>query len=571
MAEVKALLAKIEPEVWILLALSIFAWGPLLSPAYFFQAHDAQHSIFYVVEFDQTLRDGFLYPRWSPDFAFGYGYPLFNIYPPLAIYAAEIVHLLGFDIVTSVKLIYVLATIASGLTMYGFATRLFGKKAGLLAGTVYMFAPFHLLEIYVRSAYAEYVSLALLPLVLWAFTELIAAPNIRRMGLAGAAYGLLALTHHSSFFTFTPFLLLYILVLVAGKAKLNPLAWLKLALFNAGAGILGVALAGIYLIPALLEQRFIKIEQWVSGSYNALEHFVYLSQLFSPAWDYGYSNPGPTDGMSYQLGIIVYGLTLITIVGLIFYGRRIPHRGTVVIFVGAVLLAVWLMLPTAAWVWATLPMASLVQFPWRLLIIVILSLSVVVGAFTPIFQPDRTTLTMLSLVTVLGSYTYAQPQYTAIPDWADTPLSVVEWDAFSVHDRVGMVSYTAEQPTTSPMEAQYRAGEPLQVATVLSGDASVETLRHGGASDDIKVTGGPATIQFYTYDYPGWQVRLDGQSLEHRHEPPFGLITVDVPAGEHVLELRMGTTQPRLIGTLLSVLALLVIGFGLWPRRHKTL
>jgi hypothetical protein len=199
-----------------------------------------------------------------------------------------------------------------------------------------------------------------------------------------------------------------------------------------------------------------------------------------------------------------------------------------------------------------------------------LSLSVVVGAFTPIFQPDRTTLTMLSLVTVLGSYSYTQPQYTTIPDWADTPLSVIEWDSFSVQDRVGMVSYADQQPTTSPMEAQYRAGEPLQVATVLAGDASVETLRHGGASDDIKVTGGPSTVQFYTYDFPGWQVRLDDQPLEHRHEPPFGLITVDVPAGEHVLELRMGTTPPRLIGSLLSLIALLIIGFGLWPRRYKT-
>jgi hypothetical protein len=44
MNKMKASLAKIEPEVWILLALSVFAWGPLLHPAYFFQAHDAQHS-----------------------------------------------------------------------------------------------------------------------------------------------------------------------------------------------------------------------------------------------------------------------------------------------------------------------------------------------------------------------------------------------------------------------------------------------------------------------------------------------------------------------------------------------
>ena len=47
---------KIDPNIWLVLALSIFAWGPLLTPAYFFEAHDARHSVFFLVEFDQTFR-----------------------------------------------------------------------------------------------------------------------------------------------------------------------------------------------------------------------------------------------------------------------------------------------------------------------------------------------------------------------------------------------------------------------------------------------------------------------------------------------------------------------------------
>ena len=567
--------------------MSVFAWGPLLNPAYFFRAHDAQHSIFYLVEFDQTLRDGYLWPRWSPDFAFGYGYPLFNIYAPLAIYLAELVHLFGASKVAAVKTVYILATIGSGLAMYGFVRRLFGKDAGFLAGIVYMFAPFHLLEIYVRSAYAEYVSLALLPLVLWAFTDLIAQPNFRRLVLAGASYGLLALTHHTSFFTFTPFLLLYLLALVAGQAKGNAGQWLKLGLSCAGAGLLGLALAGIYLLPVVFERQYIKVEQWTSGSYNAFEHFVYFSQLFSPKWDYGYSGPGPNDGMSYQVGIVVYGLLVFSLVSLVVYGRQIPQgdapklqkpgfslpqgdapaprRGMAIAFLGAGLMAVWLMSPLADWAWETLPITALIQFPWRLLIVTMLSFSVMIGVLASIFQIERTMLNFLALVVILGSYTYAQPQYTPVPDWAETPLAVINWDKFSPRDRVGVVVYTEEQPGTSPMEAQYRAGEPLQVATVLSGEAQVRTLRHGGASDEVQVSGGPATVQFYTYDYPGWRVFLEGEVIPHRPEPPYGLITVDVPAGEEqTLLLKMGTTPARTAGGLLSLLALGMIIVGLF-------
>ena len=581
----KKLLTRLDPQLWILLAFSIFAWGPLLHPAYFFNAHDARHSIFYLVEFDQTLRDGYLWPRWSPDFAFGYGYPLFNIYAPLAIYAAEIVHLLGAPMIAAVKTVYILSTIGAGLAMYGFARRLFGAKAGLLAGMVYMFAPFHLLEIYVRSAYAEYVSLMWLPLVLWAFTELIARPNFRRLALAGAVYGLLALTHHATFFTFTPFLMLYILALLIGQT-IAERGWgrrasghrspftihhsslpFRAAIYSLGAGMLGAALAGIYLLPVLLEQKYIKIEQWTSGSYNFAQHFVYFSQFLSPFWGYGYAGPGVNDGMSYQLGIVVYGLLAFALVGLVCCHQGMPHKGMAIIFFGATLLAAWLMSPLAEGLWQALPIAQLVQFPWRLLIIAMLGASVAAGSLAASLRPDNTVLSVAALIVALGSYAYAQPQYTNIPDWSDTPLAVINWDAASIQDRVGMVAYTDEQPVSSPMEAQYRAGEPLTTAAIIAGEARVEMRHHGGASDEVRVTGGPATLQFYTYDFPGWRVTLDGQPIPHRHEPPYGLITVDTPPGDHIVRLQMGTTPARVIGGLLSLLALGVIGAGVFWKR----
>jgi hypothetical protein len=48
------------------------------------------------------------------------------------------------------------------------------------------------------------------------------------------------------------------------------------------------------------------------------------------------------------------------------------------------------------------------------------------------------------------------------------------------------------------------------------------------------------------------------------------LITVDLPAGEHVVELRMGSTPARMLGATLSGIALLVIaGIVLLPQKLK--
>ncbi len=564
---------KVDPNLWLILIISFFAWAPLLTPTYFFDAHDARHSIFFLVEFNQTFQDGFWWPRWSPDFSFGYGYPLFNLYAPLAFYCAQIIHLLGFDIITSIKTMYVLATIGAGLSMYGFVNRLFGGQAGLLAAVVYMYTPFHLVEIYVRSAYAEFVALALIPLLFWAFTELIAQPNWRRAALSGFVYGLLALTHHSTFFTFSPFLIIYILYLVIAKAQLNVRAIFVRGSYAFLAGLLGMALASIYLIPMIAETRFVKVEQWTSGSYNYLQHFVYLAQFFSPIWGYGYSGPGALDGFSFQLGIVVVALMLLaTLMSVV---RRIPHYGTVVFFIVATFTIIFMMSPLATTIWQIQPivaLASLVQFPWRLLGMTTFTMAVVVGSLFALApsQPKTTPkanmstpMYLLFLVVILASFNYTLPEYTDIPPDAQQPAFVVQWDRASIVDRVGMVSVTEEQPQTSPMEEEYLTyGYPLTVAAIISGEGDLEVLHHGGGSDNVRVIAEqPVTLQFHTYDYPGWRVTIDGQSVPHRPEPPYGLITVDLPAGEHNVWLKMGTTPPRTIGTIVSIVALLSIIF----------
>jgi hypothetical protein len=445
--------------------------------------------------------------------------------------------------------------------MYGFTRRLFGDRAGFLAGVVYMYVPFHLVEIFVRSAYAEFVALALIPLVFWAFTELIAAPSRRRLALAGMAYGLLALTHHTSFFTFSPLLIIYVLYLILARARFNLKELFWRGLYAGLAGLLGLALAAIYLLPVITETRFIKVEQWTSGSYNYLQHFVYFSQFFSPEWGYGYAGAGLQDDFSFQLGLVV--VVLLSFALVLACIRSFPHRGTAFFFLAATLAVTLLMSPLATPVWQLIPIATLVQFPWRLLGMTAFTMSIAAGTIA-IDGEQPVLLALLGLVVILASFPYTQPQYTDIPDWAETPLAVVNWDRDSIADRVGMVSVTQEQPQTSPLEPLYLAGRPLEAGALIAGQGEVTTLHRGGASSQVRVTAaGPVTLQFYTYDYPGWRVTLDDRPLPHRAGPPYGLVTVDIPPGEHLVHLSMGSTPSRTVGGLVSGLGLIIV-VGLW-------
>ncbi|NLE75274.1 MAG: hypothetical protein GX605_00800, partial [Chloroflexi bacterium] len=129
---------RLDPGWLAVLGLSVFAWAPLLAPGFFLEAHDARHTLFFLHAFDQAFRDGVLIPRWCPDCALGYGYPLFLLYSPLAYYVAEGFHLLGATLTDAVKWTFGLATVLSGWGMYGWGRRLWGRAGGLLAAAVYL-------------------------------------------------------------------------------------------------------------------------------------------------------------------------------------------------------------------------------------------------------------------------------------------------------------------------------------------------------------------------------------------------------------------------------------------------
>ncbi|HZQ09943.1 MAG TPA: hypothetical protein VFD70_25430, partial [Anaerolineae bacterium] len=218
---------RFSPHLFILLAFATLLAAPLTAPGYFIFAHDARHTVYFMQMFDAALRDGALFPRWATDMVFGYGYPVWLILAPLPYYAAESFHLVGLDFPSSIKAVEALAWFASALGMYGFVSRIMGKDAGLVAALAYLFVPYHIVDLYVRGAMAEFLAFVFPPFILWMIYEIFATdgapqdnangmPRRRRavyVPLAALAYAVLILTHISMAVLFSPVSGGYILVL----------------------------------------------------------------------------------------------------------------------------------------------------------------------------------------------------------------------------------------------------------------------------------------------------------------------------------------------------------------------
>ena len=86
----------------ILILLSYFSFSHLFISG-FFPIHD-DTQVARVFGMGKALSDGVFPVRWIEDLGYGYGYPIFNFYAPLSYYFGGFLNILGFDALTSTKI-----------------------------------------------------------------------------------------------------------------------------------------------------------------------------------------------------------------------------------------------------------------------------------------------------------------------------------------------------------------------------------------------------------------------------------------------------------------------------------
>jgi len=547
---------KVDPYFIITILLSLFAIGPLMQPGYFWGAHDARHSVYFLFEFNKSIQDGILWPRWGPDWGFGYGYPFWNIYGPLTYFVGEGVYLLGLDYVPAVKVVFGLSVLASAAAMYLFVRRLLGRPAALLAGLVYVYAPYRLFDLYVRADLAESLSFVFIPLVLWGFFELVDRPRLGAQIGTGLAYAGLVLTSNAALLLITPLAGLFVATLMLLRlwnerkslrdqglpAMIGRL--LRLGTPPALGLALGIGLSAIFVFPLLLEFNYVRLDQWTGGRFAFGGDFVYLFQLFSPHWGFGASIPGPDDGPGFQLGLVPVALFVLSFLAT-RYITETNVRRTIRFFQAMVLVVAFLMTPMSEWVWRTIPISSFAQFPWRLGLLSTTGLAVVAGTLglgesglrdsgnqdtrksrggnrspdSPIPEspsPYALSLIILATLIILGSYPYLRAEVRD-PKPNEGPVSLAALFRYqqSADDMTGSTAWTRRIPGWSVLAEQvvqggsidtkvnYTAIPPGDVLGVHSVEMdTVHELVWVYAADDQQ------SVTFFIPYYPGWTATI---------------------------------------------------------------
>jgi hypothetical protein len=573
---IKRVRQRFDWGLLLALTLALVAAAPFLTRPGLPHDTDAELHVYRAAELGHTLHGGAFYPRWAPDFYFGYGYPIFNYYAPLTYYLANLFDLFpGVDIVGGVKAVFVLGLIVASVGTYLLGRDMFGAEAGVLAAASFTFSPYVVfIDPHARGVLAEHFAVCLLPLTFFAFHRLLNGVGGRGT-LLGSVLTLAALVFSHN-----------LLGVVSGVLLL--LYWVWEVVFGAGRsragwGVLAFALAAamiaFFWLPFLLERNAIKFQVIGPGHFDFREHFLPLSELLAPSriLDMGATAPH----YRFNLGLAQWLLALPAFA--VVLRRRassVPShiRIALLFFVFSGMALIFLMLPISAPVWEHIPGMAYLQFPWRLMGPVNLALAVCAASFVALVPEPRCRWRNPALATAFaGILLLALPVLyppTWSPDFGGTlPLDIIEWERRSL--ALGTTSTgdflprkaarVRVKPAPSLIESYAGAGPIDRVnRAALPEGAMLDIVEHGPLYDRFAIsTSEKFVFRLYTFYFPGWRAYVDGEEVEIKVAGPEGFITLWVPEGEHEVLVRFEDTPPRTAGWAISAVGLAILGVAL--------
>ncbi len=514
----------------------------------------------------EALRWGILYPRWFPDFAFGYGYPVLNFYAPAFYYPPALLHLLGLDLITATRVALAAWYALSGWAAYRLLRRWVRTLPALAGAALYLTYPYHLYDLFVRGALPEFAAFLWPPLLVWTLLrarDALTAPGRHtpaRLVWPALAWAGLLLTHNLTALM-VGLLLAGYLVLRIGVAALREPGE-RTASYIGGYALplaLGTLLAGFYVAPALAEMSWVGIGSGEGGA-GYTRHLISLARLFT--WDRGYAYPAAADPTVPTPG---YVAVILGMSGLLWLGyalrRHRPatfHALTLGLIIA--LLTLWLTTEASRPLWQVFdPLLGKLQFPWRWHALVALALAVLLGfildaLFSPSPQFLEGVLT-LALVLFFTLYSISDLTITPAPYTAADLTPAQMWAFDREHGQVG-ASWTGEFLPRWVSEQRWAIGrepsEPQRAAAAAALEALTPTrVRYLGLRAQVRAARS-AEVVFHTFYYPAWQVLVDGRAVATRAVSNLGLLAATVPAGTHTLTLRWGPTPAVWLGRLLT-------------------
>ncbi len=512
-----------------------------------FSTHDGVHFI-RLYGLERVLGEGQFPPRWLSDLGKGYGYPFFNFYPPLAYLAGLLFRFFGASFTLANNLSFILAGLLGTVGMFFLAKSLFGFWGAATAALFWLFLPYRALDLYVRGSLAEYWGMNLLPLVFYFAKRLFALPTLKRALIFAFGLFLLLIAHNGVALIGLAWLSIFIIFLfiIDRRGFLEKIK--NQGLFFFFSFLLAFGLAAFFILPAILEKDLTQIAQMTSKYYSYYNHFPSLGQLFiSRFWGYGGSVFGLNDKMSFQIGHFHW---LVALVVLLFLARELIFGQKkfwtkrknlwLMFFLVSFLGFVFLAHQRSNLFWRLFPFLAFLQFPWRLLIFIGFSTSVLSG-FWAKWVKKKVWFIFVFLALLILNFTYFHPQdFQNFED--DDYLSSPLWE---YQQREFLTDYLPKTVEEIPQE---HFTQPL----IITRAETKISLNQADKLTFEAASGEKEEVVIKRFYFPGWQAKINNKPASITTNKN-GFMVLSLPEGESLVEVVFKNTPTRTIANQISL------------------
>jgi hypothetical protein len=512
------------------LAITPFFWRG--SPS----GHDFEFHMFSWMDVLSQWKQGILYPRWAAMAHWGYGEARFLFYPPASwALGAALGAMLPWKMVPGAYCW--LALMFSGMSMYRMARTWLPQQDALFAAALYAVNPYHLMIVYWRSAFAELLAAALLPMLLLAILRLREAGwrPVLSLGIVLAGAWLVnapasVMIHYSAG--------LSAIVVALLERNWRPLWRTALAV------VIGAGLASFYLIPTVYETRWVNIGEVLAPGLRPQDNFLF-TQI--PDAEHNQFNLLISTVAAVEIGVLLLAM----------WGSR---RERSVDETRWLLLTCWggaaalIMISITNPVWQHLPKLRFVQLPWRWLLCLNTVLALLVAMAT-----RRWTSRVIAVGVLLGAVLVVG--YRIQAPWWDTAADITEMSD-AVADHTGYEGSDEYVPAgDDPYEL--KKDVPL-VGEDHPEPKRPEILQWGPADKHIQVrTEGVELLTLRLFNYPAWEATVNGKRVPIQSADVTGQMALSVKPGDNDIQIHFGETRDRSIGGLISIFSLLLFS-GTW-------
>ncbi|MGQ9681224.1 MAG: 6-pyruvoyl-tetrahydropterin synthase-related protein [Anaerolineae bacterium] len=537
---------------------------------------DSPFLLLRVYELQANISAGIWPARWMPNAAFGLGYPFFHYYGALPYYLAALLSLAGAGVLWAIKLTQLCGFLAAAVAFYALAADLLGDPlAAFLGAAAYTFAPFHLVNVYVRGdSLSEFYAFVFYPLILWAIMRLRRAPSPGHMALLAFSYAGLLLCHNISAYIFTP--LAGLALLAAGASA--PRQPIKVLLAGSAALLLGAAMSAWFWAPALRDRGLVSLQVMTTGYFSYDAHFrgadlVQKSLLFDYSID-SQHNPFVLGGLQATLAAMGMATALAS-----WVWQRRPRWADLALL-PLLAYALWPITRSSLPLWQRTPLLPMAQFPWRFLSIAALALATATAVGLTRLGRLRWLAVPLAALLAMAALARLQPESLPLREADITAERLQLYEQFS--GNIGSTVRGEYLPTsTRPMprtSAALLSGTSRPAPLAISGALAGAQMVDAGPTHqnwEVTVATAPARLLFHTYAFPWWRVHVDGRPVA-LVDPAVanGRMVIDIAEpGRHFISLNLEGTPSTHAAERLAlsglILGTLLAALGLWHARAQ--